>query len=130
MAGRAGLQLEPRETWTLYRLAETGECTLEGLSSKLGVPPERIEPGVHSLVRDRLVEEVNPDGDGCTLVLTPSGTDAIERLTEARRASMTDLLEGWNPEEHPEVIELIHRLATSLLADDDKLLAEARAAAG
>ncbi len=130
LAGRAGLQLEPRETWTLYRLAETGECTLEGLSSKLGVPEERIEPGVHSLVRDRLVEEVNPDGDGCTLVLTPSGTDAIERLTEARRASMTDLLEGWNPEDHPEVIELIHRLAASLLADDDKLLAEARAAAG
>jgi EmrB/QacA subfamily drug resistance transporter len=130
LAGRAGLQLEPRETWTLYRLAETGECTLEGLSTKLGVPPERIEPGLDSLVRDRLVEEVNPKGDGCTLVLTASGSDAIERLTEARRASMTDLLEGWDPEEHPEVIALIHKLAGALLADDDKLLAEAKAAAG
>jgi EmrB/QacA subfamily drug resistance transporter len=130
LAGRAGLHLEPRETWTLYRLAETGECTLEGLSTKLGVPPERIEPGLDSLVRDSLVEEVNPDGNGCTLVLTPAGTDAIARLTQARRASMTDLLEGWNPEEHPEVIELIHKLAAALLADDDKLLAEAKAVAG
>jgi hypothetical protein len=40
---------------------------------------------------------------------------------------MAELLEGWNPEEHPEVMDLIHRLAAALLADDDKLLADAGA---
>ena len=42
---------------------------------------------------------------------------------------MTELLEGWDPEAHPEVVEMIRNLAKALLADDDKLLADARAAA-
>jgi hypothetical protein len=39
---------------------------------------------------------------------------------------MTELLEGWDPETHPEVVELIRHLANELLADDEKLLADAR----
>ena len=54
---------------------------------------------------------------------------AIEKLTAARRESMTELLEGWDPETHPEVVEMIRHLANALLADDDKLVADARAAA-
>jgi hypothetical protein len=42
---------------------------------------------------------------------------------------MTELLEGWDPEAYPEVVDMIHKLAQALLADDDKLLADARAAA-
>ena len=61
--------------------------------------------------------------------MTPAGHQAIEQLTTARRDSMTDLLEGWDPEAHPEVIDLIKQLAHALMADDDKLLADARAAA-
>jgi hypothetical protein len=38
-------------------------------------------------------------------------------------------LEGWDPEAHPEVLDMVRRLAKALLADDDKLLADARAAA-
>ncbi len=129
LAGRAGLELEPRECWTLYRLAETGECTLEGLSARLGVGPERVEPGLSALERSGMILEVDAGADGCRLALTDAGRDAIHRLTEARRDSMTELLEGWDPETHPEVVDLIHRLATALLADDDRLLADAGAGA-
>ena len=62
-------------------------------------------------------------------MLTPSGHQAIERLTAARRASMTELLEGWDPEAHPEVVDWSRHLARALMADDDKLLADAGAAA-
>ena len=50
---------------------------------------------------------------------------ALGRLTEARRSGLTELLEGWNPEEHPEVIEMVKELAHSLLADDERLVADA-----
>ena len=60
------------------------------------------------------------------MVLTPDGHDAIERLTVARRESLTELLEGWDPEDHPEVVEMIRNLAHALMADDDRLLADAR----
>jgi hypothetical protein len=42
---------------------------------------------------------------------------------------MTELLEGWDPEAHPEILDMVRNLARELLADDDKLLADARAAA-
>jgi hypothetical protein len=64
-------------------------------------------------------------GAECDLVLTPAGVAAIARLTEARRSGLTELLEGWNLEEHPEVVEMVKDLADSLLADDERLVADA-----
>jgi hypothetical protein len=40
---------------------------------------------------------------------------------------MTELLAGWDPEAHPEVLDMVRDLAKALLADDDKLLADAGA---
>ncbi len=65
---------------------------------------------------------MNSDGD---LHLTTAGSAALEKLTEARRSGLTELLEGWNPEEHPEVIEMVKDLAHALLADDERLVADA-----
>ena len=48
-------------------------------------------------------------------------------MTAARRAGLTELLEGWDPEDHPEIDDMVRRLAQELLADDEKLLADARA---
>ncbi len=53
----------------------------------------------------------------------------MEKLTIARRQSLTEVLEGWYPEDHPEVVEMIRHLAKALLADDDRLLADAQPAA-
>ncbi len=64
-------------------------------------------------------------GAECDLSLTNAGTAALGKLTEARRAGLTELLEGWNPEEHPEIIEMVKDLAHSLLADDTRLVADA-----
>jgi EmrB/QacA subfamily drug resistance transporter len=128
LAGRAGIELDPRACWTLYRLADRPDCTLEAMGDRLGVDPASIEAGIESLETAGMIEKVDV-ADGCTLALTDAGRSAIEQLTAARRQAMAELLEGWNPEEHPEVIDLIHRLAAALLADDDKLLADARASA-
>ena len=128
LSGRAGLQLEPRASWLLYRLADRPDATIEEVGARLNVDPERLEDGVESLVGAGMVDRV--DGPlGHKLVLTPAGHDAIERLTVARRQSMTELLEGWDPETHPEVVDMVRHLAKALLADDDKLLADAGAPA-
>jgi alanine-alpha-ketoisovalerate/valine-pyruvate aminotransferase len=71
-----------------------------------------------------MIQERRRDAD-CDLYLTSAGSDALEKLTEARRSGLTELLEGWNPEEHPEVIQLVKDLAHSLLADDERLVADA-----
>jgi EmrB/QacA subfamily drug resistance transporter len=126
LATRAGLDLGAREVWMLYRLADRPDCTLEEVGARLKIDPQRLEAAADSLVSASMLERSDRT-DGCTLVLTASGRDAIDRLTSARRDSMTELLEGWDPDSHPEVIEMVRHLAKALLADDDKLLADAGA---
>jgi DNA-binding MarR family transcriptional regulator len=108
-------------------MADRPGCTLDEVGKRLKVDPQRLEDGIDSLVAADMLER--SDGtEHCSLSLTDSGRDAIDRLTAARRASMTDLLAGWDPEAHPEIIDMVRHLATELLADDNKLLADARAA--
>jgi EmrB/QacA subfamily drug resistance transporter len=135
LAARAGLDLEPRGVWMLYRLADQPGCTLEQVGARLKADPSLLRASAEALLAAGLLRrdgDANGAGSGLAdahnLVLTPDGQAAIERLTAARRASMTELLEGWDPEAHPEVLDLIRQLAQALMADDDKLLAEARAA--
>jgi DNA-binding MarR family transcriptional regulator len=124
LATRAGVDLPPRSVWLLYRLSEHPACTATDLARQLKVDPVLIAPGVEGLVAAGMVEARSRDGDH-DLHVTPRGADAMERLTEARRSGLTELLEGWNPEEHPEVIEMVKDLAHELLADDERLVADA-----
>jgi EmrB/QacA subfamily drug resistance transporter len=127
LAARADIHLEPSAVWMLYRLADRPGCTLEQVGARLNVEPQRLEDGIGALVAAGMLQR-NGGADGHTLVLTGRGHEAVERLTAARRDSMTELLAGWDPEAHPEVLDMVRDLAKSLLADDDRLLAEARAA--
>ncbi|MGA3149978.1 MAG: MFS transporter, partial [Acidimicrobiales bacterium] len=126
LSTRAGLDIDPRSAWMLYRLADRPGCSLEEVGKRLKVDPDRLEAAVDSLVAAGMVARNGPPV-GSQLVLTASGKSAIDRLTVARRDSMTELLEGWDPETHPEVVDMVRQLAKALLADDDKLLADARA---
>ena len=128
LASRAGLELDPRACWMLYRLADRPGCSLGSVGTSLKVEPDRLEAAVDSLVAVGMVARSGSDRES-ELVLTESGKSALDRLAAARRDSMTDLLEGWDPETHPEVVAMIRNLAKALLADDDKLLADARSEA-
>ena len=124
LATRAGIDLPPRQCWLLYRLSEQPSCSTDELAARLKVDPSLLEPAVEGLVSAGMVLEHRRAGD-CDLELTPSGEDALGRLTEARRRGLTELLEGWDPEEHPELIEMVKELAHALLADDERLVADA-----
>ena len=124
LAHRAGIDLPPRSVWLLYRLADQPACTVGEVAVRLKVDPSVIQPGVDGLVSAGMVQERRRGAD-CDLFLTTAGSDALEKLTEARRRGLTELLEGWNAEEHPEVIEMVKELAHSLLADDERLVADA-----
>ncbi len=126
LATRAGVDLPPRSCWLLYRLSENPAVTVTDLAQKLKVDPALILPGVEGLVAAGMVERRSARANGDRdLYVTASGVTAMNKLTEARRSGLTELLEGWNPEEHPEVIEMVKELAHALLADDERLVADA-----
>jgi EmrB/QacA subfamily drug resistance transporter len=124
LAHRAGIDLPARSCWLLYRLADQPASTVREVAKRLKVDRDILEPAVDGLVAAGMVSEVQRDGDR-DLVLTPEGVSAIDRLTEARRAGLTELLEGWNPREHPEVLGMVRDLAGALLADDERLVGDA-----
>jgi hypothetical protein len=51
------------------------------------------------------------DGDRPALELTAAGQAEHERLVAAIRAGLGDLLQGWDPEAHPEVRQMLDRLS-------------------
>ena len=75
-----------------------------------------------------------PDAStGCDIRLGPPAGISPRRggrpsrdPTTARGAGLTELLEGGDVDSHPEIAEMVGELAKALLADDDKLLADAR----
>jgi EmrB/QacA subfamily drug resistance transporter len=121
MAHRAGIDLPPQSCWLLYRLADRPAETVQQVAARLKVSREILEAGVRGLVAAGMVVVVQR-GTEHDVTLTPAGLDAMARLTEARRNGLTELLEGWNPREHPELEAMVKDLASSLLADDDRLV--------
>jgi len=125
LAGRAGVDLPPRACWLLYRIADRPDATIQEVGARLRVDPDRLRESVVELTSAGMIECVEQEA-GPKLVMTRAGDDAIDRLTTARRDTLSELLEGWDPGEHPEVVEMIRDLARVLMADDDRLLADAR----
>jgi EmrB/QacA subfamily drug resistance transporter len=124
LAKRAGIDLPPRSCWLLYRLADCPAATVREVATRLKVDAEIIKSAVAGLMAAHMVSEIQR-GTERDLALTPTGLAAIDRLTEARRSGLTDLLEGWNPLEHPELMAMVHGLASALMADDERLVGDA-----
>jgi len=131
LAERAGVDLDPPATWLLYRLSDRPDYTVEELSAKIGVSSAQLERGLTELEERGFVQEVPgaATGTAAQLELTPEGRAAIEALTVARQRGLAELLEGFDPEAYPELMEMIQRLARELLVDDKKLLAAAKTGA-
>lgn len=121
LADRAGIELGPQACWLLFRLEEFAPMSEDQLDQRYKVRPETLASGLAELEQGLLIER----RQGAPLVVTEQGRAVMAQLTEARRAGLEDLLEGWDPTEHPELEALVRRLADTLLADDDKLLVAA-----
>lgn len=122
LAERAGLTLDPRACWMLFRIDEHDRFTPRELANELQVPAEGLDALAQQLIARGLVI-----ADGAhRLTLTPAGRAAADQLIAARRDALAELLEGWRPSEHPELAQRLHELARSLLIDDRRLLEAAQ----
>jgi hypothetical protein len=113
LAHREGIELAPPELWMLARLGEREPVTLDSLSAELNIPKSALAQPVHALCVRGLAEE-EPAKE---LVLTQAGKAMRERLLAARRRGLADLLARWHPEQHPDVLALIDRLARALTSN-------------
>jgi EmrB/QacA subfamily drug resistance transporter len=112
LARRAGVDLAPPELWLLARLGERPALSDAELAEELGADPYPVREALQQL-RQRSAVEIDAGG---TIALTTSGRADYERLVAARCAGLHELLEGWAPEQQPEVQRMVDRLGRDLVS--------------
>lgn len=119
LAARAELDLAPECCWLLLRLVERAPSSPDDLAARLQVPSDVLHPRLERLRRASFTEVEAPiDGPGEIVTLTEAGRQTAERLVEARREGLADLLAEWQPDQYAELSTLVSGLARRLLADD------------
>jgi EmrB/QacA subfamily drug resistance transporter len=142
LAQRAGTALSPAAVWLLFRIGEQSPVTLTALATRCGVPYRALRGALIELETAGYVDEclkgaVPPHRDDADLAwaadggvgaalpsaqepvaLTAAGTAARDRLLAARQELLSELAEGWSPEQHEELARFIARLARDLVASE------------
>ena len=113
LARRAAIDLPAPELWMLARLGEREPMTIRSLAAELKIPQQALEAPLDALC-DRGIAEKAATGQ---LQLTPTGVAMRDRAVAARRQGLADMLARWQPEEHPDVLALIERMAQALTSD-------------
>jgi MFS family permease len=110
---RAGSELSPPALWLLARIADREPVPPDRLAEELDPQGRHLAPALAELTERGLLAA---GGDG-SVRLTPAGRAEHEALVSAGRASVGELAEGWDPEEHPEVRALLERLGAALVSE-------------
>jgi EmrB/QacA subfamily drug resistance transporter len=113
LARRAGLELPPPELWLLARLGEREPLSGAELAAQLQSDGQPVDEALGRL-RDRSLVSASEDG---AVALTESGREDYERLVAARCAGLHELLDGWNPEQHAELQQLVDALGRDLVSE-------------
>lgn len=108
-AARAAVDLPPPELWLLACLGERVPVTEAQLEAQLAVDAQQLSPALEQLRRKGLV---HTNGE---ITLTSSGRESYERVVAARCDKLRELLDGWDPEEHPDLQRLIDQLGRDLV---------------
>jgi EmrB/QacA subfamily drug resistance transporter len=117
LAARAGVELDPRPTWLLFRLQEQAPISQVRLAQRFQVPAEKLTPSIATLQEKGLVTLTAPaDGQGeGQLQLTSAGQETLTSLTTALHDNLSALLDGWSPEQEAELATLLHKVTGDLL---------------
>jgi EmrB/QacA subfamily drug resistance transporter len=113
LARRATIDLPAPELWMLARLGEREPMTMASLSAELKIPQEELKGPIDALGKRGIVATTATG----YLQLTATGVEMRDRAVAARRKGLADMLTRWHPEQHPDVLALIERMAQALTSD-------------
>jgi EmrB/QacA subfamily drug resistance transporter len=116
LAAQAGVRVSPQALWLLARLEERQPIPAQTLEEELNLSRDAVAEPLAMLRGRRLIGLRSGN-----IALTRSGRQALERVWEARRRNLEELLSGWHPEQHAAVEELIRRLARNLVREMPRL---------
>jgi DNA-binding MarR family transcriptional regulator len=112
LAARADVDLPPPQLWLLARLGERVPTGQQRLLEQLPVDHDAVSVTLQDLRERSLISDQDD-----VITLTASGRADYQRLVTARCAGLRELLDGWNPDEHPELRRLIDELGRDLVSE-------------
>lgn len=114
---RAGLSISPGAAWLLVRIERDHDLDCDRLASRHGISREQIQSMQNELEKRRWIERAAAaDGRAPTRWrLTSAGCDALNRLIEARRAHLADVLSEWPARQREEIMARLRSLAEALV---------------
>jgi MFS family permease len=121
---QAGLNgLRPAASCLLSRIDEEPGVSLNRLAEELRVSASDLAASVDQLGgRGLLSTQPGAKRETSPLTLTQEGQAALERLRSARSQELTALLDGWSPDEHPELTARLRALAREYIDEDTRSL--------
>ena len=114
---RAQADLTAQQLWLLFRLRDEGpDAAVPVLAERVGDDRERLRPEMRDLVERGLVHVggVELGEAGMTLTTTEAGNEILHAVDEARREHLEAVLADWQPETHPELLQLLERFQAEL----------------
>jgi DNA-binding MarR family transcriptional regulator len=146
LAEAADVQVSPRGTWLLYRIADHAPISEAALARLLhverhnlahrlteltdagyvtlgnGAGPAAGPSSAAGTTRPARTSPASGDGAaaGALVALTPAGQQAATRLEAAREDGITRLMTGWHPDMNPQLRHVIKRITTTLVATDGR----------
>jgi len=121
VAARAGVELSPAACWLLARLSEDHPADLAALAERFDIDLPTLEGAREELEREGLIGPAS--AGSATGRPTAEGRAVLARLVRTGEQRLSDLLEGWRPEEHEELARMIATLAQQFFIDASALCA-------
>jgi EmrB/QacA subfamily drug resistance transporter len=118
VAERANVDLEPGEAWMLNRVAQENSRHVEVMAQRSKTPPDRVREVAAALAQRGYVTI-----DAETVSVTESGRRVAALMVAAREEILNEFLEGWSPDEHPDVKAMVRQISTWLSEEHHGLVA-------
>jgi hypothetical protein len=112
LAERAGVPVGAGACWLLCWLGRNPAPAPADLPRREGIGAGLVTQWLGEL-RDAGLARI-----GTSVTLTPDGRDALDRLAQARCEGLERLLDGWQPDLHPDLHERLVKLARELLGTE------------
>ncbi|HEX5871381.1 MAG TPA: hypothetical protein VFY65_13230, partial [Longimicrobium sp.] len=114
VTARAGVDLTPAAAWLLVRLDEDPRLDPHALGRATQVDPPVIDAALGELRNRGLIDGA---GGGTGLRPTDEGCAVLDRLVDARRAHLAEVLAEWAPERRGELAERVRQMSRDLVPD-------------
>jgi DNA-binding MarR family transcriptional regulator len=119
LVSASGVAVSPRAGWLLLRLGEHRGESRGAIAGRLFISVPELSDRMTELVQAGYVARAEPGPDTAD-ELTESGKDAYARIFAARQDLIERLLDGWHPELHPRLLELVTEITHELAASGER----------